>query len=40
MAERGPIRYRDENQREYVADLVPTGKKFYPYRGAVLILDE
>jgi hypothetical protein len=40
MVEHGPIRYRDENQSEYVADFVPTEKRFYPYRVAVSILDE
>jgi len=40
MVERGPIRYRDENQSEYAADFVPTEKRFYPYRDAVSILDE
>jgi len=40
MVERGPILYRDENQSGYVADFVPTEKKFYPYRDAVLLLDE
>lgn len=40
MVERGPIRYRDENQSEYVADFVPTEKKFYPYGDAIPILDE
>src|SRR5260370_34361232 len=40
MVERGPIRYRDENQSEYLADFVPTEKKFYPYRDAVSILDQ
>ena len=40
MVERGPIRYRDENYSEYLADFVPTEKKFYPYRDAVSILDE
>jgi len=40
MVERGPIRYQDENQSEYVADFVPTEKKFYPYRDAVSILEE
>jgi PD-(D/E)XK nuclease superfamily len=40
MVERGPIRYRDENQSEHVAGFVPTEKKFYPYRDAVSILDE
>jgi hypothetical protein len=40
MVERGPIRYQDQNQSEYVADFVPTEKKLYPYRNAVSILDE
>src|SRR6266702_6494470 len=40
MVECGPIRYRDENESEYVAGFVPTEKKFYPYRDAVSILDE
>ena len=40
MVERGPIRYRDDNQSEYVADFVPTEKRFYPYRDGVSILDE
>jgi hypothetical protein len=40
MAERGPIRYRDGNQGEYLADFAPVEKKFYPYRDAVAILDE
>jgi PD-(D/E)XK nuclease superfamily protein len=40
MVERGPIRYRDENQSEYLADFVPTEKRFYPYRDAVSIIDE
>jgi PD-(D/E)XK nuclease superfamily len=40
MVERGQIRYRDENQSEYVADFVPTEKKFYPYRNAASILEE
>jgi hypothetical protein len=40
MVERGPIRYRDGNQGEYLADFVPVEKKFYPYRNAVSILDE
>ncbi len=40
MVEREPIRYRDENQSEYLADFLPTEKKFYPYRDAVSILDE
>lgn len=40
MVERGPIHYRDENQSEYLADFVPTEKRFYPYRDAVSILDK
>jgi PD-(D/E)XK nuclease superfamily len=40
MVERGQVRYRDENQSEYVADFVPTEKKFYPYRDAGSILEE
>jgi hypothetical protein len=40
MVERGPIRYRDENQSEYVSDFVPIEKKFYPYGDTVSILDE
>jgi hypothetical protein len=40
MVERGPVRYRDENQNEYVADFVAVEKKFYPYQSAALVLDE
>ena len=40
MVEDGPIRYRDENQSEYVAGFVPIEKKFYPYQYGVSILDE
>jgi hypothetical protein len=40
MVERGLIRYRDENECEYLAEFVPTEKKFYPYRDAVAILDQ
>lgn len=40
LVEQGPIRYRDENQNEYLADFAPTEKNFYPYRDAVSILDE
>jgi hypothetical protein len=40
MVEHGPIRYRDENQSEYVADFVPTEKRFYPYQDGVPIFDE
>jgi hypothetical protein len=40
MVERGPIRYRDGNQSEYLANFVPVEKKFYQYRDVVSILDE
>src|SRR6266478_2851915 len=40
MVERGPIRYRDGNQNEHLAEFVPVEKKYYPYRDAVSILDE
>ena len=40
MVEHGPIRYRDENESEYVACFVPTEKRFYPYQDGVSILDE
>jgi PD-(D/E)XK nuclease superfamily len=40
MVERGPIRYRDGNQAEYVADFLSVEKKFYPYRDATSILEE
>ena len=40
MVERGPIRYRDGNKGEYLADFVPVEKKFYPYGDAVSILNE
>ena len=40
MVERGPIRSRDGNEGEYLADFVPIEKKFYPYRDAVSILNE
>jgi hypothetical protein len=40
MVERGSIRYCDGNQGEYLADFVPIGKKSYPYRDAVALLDE
>jgi hypothetical protein len=39
MVEQGPIRYRDGNEGEYLADFVPVEKKFYPYGDAVAILD-
>jgi hypothetical protein len=40
MVKRGPIHYRDGNQTEHLAEFVPVEKKFYPYRGAVSIIDE
>src|SRR5712692_3574159 len=40
IVERGPLRYRDENQSEYIAGFVPTEKRFYPYQDGVSILDE
>ncbi len=40
MLKRGPIRYRDGNQCEYLADFVPVEKKFYPYSDCIAILDE
>jgi hypothetical protein len=40
MVESGPVRYRDGNESEYLADFVPLDKKFYPYRNAVPILNE
>lgn len=40
MVEGGPIRYRDENRSEYVADFVATEKRFYPYHNAAPILEE
>jgi hypothetical protein len=40
MAERGPVRYQDENQSEYVAAFVSSEKRFYPYQDGISILDE
>ena len=40
MVEHGPIRYLDENEREYIAGFVPTEKRFYPYQDGASILDE
>lgn len=40
MVERGPVRYRDENQTEYVAAFVPVEKKFYPYQEVAPLLEE
>ena len=39
MLERGPIRYHDGNNNEYLADFVRTEKKSYPYSDAARILD-
>jgi hypothetical protein len=40
MLKRAPIRYRDGNQEEYLAEFVPVEKKFYPYCDALTILHE
>ena len=40
MVERGPIRYHDGNQSEYLAGFVAVEKRFYQYRDTVSILDE
>ena len=40
MVEHRQIRYRDENESEYVAGFVPTEKRFYPYQDGVSILAE
>jgi hypothetical protein len=40
MVEHGPIRYRDENESEYVAGFVPTEKRLYSYQDGASILDE
>jgi len=40
IVERGPIKYRDGNESEYLADFVPVEKRSYPYRDALLILNE
>jgi hypothetical protein len=40
MVEHGQIRYRDENESEYIAGFVPTEKRFYPYQDGTSILDE
>ena len=36
----GLVRYRDENESEYIAGFFPTEKRFYPYQDSVSILDE
>lgn len=38
MVQTGTIRYRDDNQNEYVADFVPVEKKFYPYDEVAPVL--
>lgn len=38
VAERGPIRYRDENQNEYVAAFEGVEKKSYPYNKVASVL--
>ena len=40
ILERGPIRYRDGNGDEYLADFVRTEKRSYPYSDAAGILDD
>jgi hypothetical protein len=40
MVEMGPIHYRDGNEGSYLAQFVPTQKKFYPYRDSTSILDD
>ena len=40
VAERGPIRYRDENHNEYVAAFEPVEKKSYPYKKVASVLAE
>jgi hypothetical protein len=40
VVEQEPIRYRDGNESEYLADFAPVEKKLYPSRDAVSILDE
>ena len=40
VTERGPIRYRDENQNEYVAAFEAVEKKSYPYNKVASVLAE
>jgi PD-(D/E)XK nuclease superfamily len=40
VTERGPIRYRDENQNEYVAAFEAVSKKSYPYTKVTSVLAE
>jgi len=39
LVEEGPIRYTDNNQKEYGAHFVPVEKRFYPYRDTSPILE-
>lgn len=40
LVEEGPIRYADENHKEYVARFAPVEKKFYAYQQSVPIVQE
>ena len=40
VTERGPIRYRDENQNEYVAAFEAVEKRSYPYNKVASVLAE
>ena len=40
VTERGPIRYRDENQNEYVAAFEAVEKRSYPYTKVASVLAE
>jgi hypothetical protein len=40
VTERGPIHYRDENQKEYVAAFEAVEKKSYPYNKVASLLTE
>lgn len=40
LVEKGPIRYADNNQKEYSARFVPVEKRFYPYRETLPILEQ
>jgi hypothetical protein len=39
LVEEGPVRYADENRKQYTARFVPVEKRFYPYRDAGPILE-
>lgn len=39
LVEEGPVRYADDNQKEYAARFVPVEKRSYPYRDAAPILE-